>query len=112
LPDAGQLVLVSVPGTILPRPEADARREDGQMTGTGRHSNSNSNSNSRSTLRSRGSGTALKAAAGRLLRLLMPPIGPRVIFRALLGVLMFFVGIVFGCWLIIRFRRHFQRQQA
>jgi len=30
---------------------------------------------------------------------------PKVIFRALLGVLLFFCGIVFGAWLIIRFRR-------
>lgn len=63
-------------------------------------------------MRSCGFMTALKAAAGRLLRTLMPPIGPRVIFRALLGVLAFFGGIVFGVWLIIRFRQHLQRQQA
>jgi hypothetical protein len=31
-----------------------------------------------------------------------------VIFRALLGVLLFFCGIIFGFWLIIRFRRHAQ----
>jgi hypothetical protein len=30
----------------------------------------------------------------------------RLFFRALLGVLVFFCGIVFGVWLIIRFRRH------
>jgi hypothetical protein len=46
------------------------------------------------------------AAAGRKLRALIPPMSPRVIFRALLGVLLFFCGIVFGVWLIIRFRRH------
>jgi hypothetical protein len=48
------------------------------------------------------------AAAGRQLRALMPPMTPRVIFRALLGVLLFLCGIVFGAWLIIRFRRHSQ----
>ena len=47
------------------------------------------------------------AAAGQQLRALIPPITPRLIFRALLGVLLFFCGIVFGAWLIIRFRRHF-----
>lgn len=30
---------------------------------------------------------------------------PRVIFRALLGVLLFLCGIVLGVWLIIRYRR-------
>jgi len=30
---------------------------------------------------------------------------PRLILRVLLGVLLFFCGIVFGIWLIIRFRR-------
>jgi hypothetical protein len=52
------------------------------------------------------------AAAGRQLRALIPPMTPRVIFRALLGVLLFFCGIVFGIWLIIRFRRRDARQQA
>jgi len=33
------------------------------------------------------------------------PRTPRTIFRALLGVLIFFCGILFGFWLIIRFRR-------
>jgi hypothetical protein len=46
------------------------------------------------------------AAAGQQLRALKPQMTPRVIFRALLGVLLFFCGIVFGAWLIIRFRRH------
>jgi hypothetical protein len=48
------------------------------------------------------------AAARRQLRALIPPITPGLIFRALLGVLLFFCGIVFGVWLIIRFRRHIQ----
>jgi preprotein translocase subunit SecF len=33
------------------------------------------------------------------------PTGTRLVFRALLGVLLFFCGIIFGVWLIIRFRR-------
>jgi hypothetical protein len=60
----------------------------------------------RSKLRSRG--YLMGAAAGRGLRALIPLITPRVIFRALLGVLLFCCGIVFGVWLIIRFRRHLQ----
>ena len=40
------------------------------------------------------------------LKELIPPIGPRLIFLALLGVLLFLGGIVYGVWLIIRFRRH------
>jgi hypothetical protein len=58
----------------------------------------------KTTLRSGGS--SMGAAAGRQQRALIP-MTPRVIFRALLGVLLFFCGIVFGAWLIIRFRRHF-----
>ena len=44
----------------------------------------------------------------RLRALLLPPLTPGVIFRALLGVLLFFSGIVWGAWLILRFRRHSQ----
>lgn len=33
------------------------------------------------------------------------PRTPGTIFRALLGVLLFFIGIFLGIWLIIRFRR-------
>jgi hypothetical protein len=58
----------------------------------------------RNTLRSWGYMTG--AAARRRLRALIPPITPRLIFRAILGVLLFFCGIVFGAWLIFRFRRH------
>ena len=68
------------------------------MTGTGRHT--------RSKLRS--SGYMMGAAAGRQLRAQILPLTPRVIFRALLGVFLFLCGIVFGVWLIIRFRRHVQ----
>jgi hypothetical protein len=48
----------------------------------------------------------LAAAARRLPGLI--PRTPTAIFRALLGILLFFCGIVFGAWLIIRFRRHTQ----
>lgn len=41
-------------------------------------------------------------------RSLLPPMTARMIFRALLGVLLFFCGIVFGAWLIFRFRRHIE----
>lgn len=50
----------------------------------------------------------MAATAGRHLRALMPPVTPMVLLRALLGVLLFFCGIVFGVWLIVRFRRHSQ----
>ncbi len=50
----------------------------------------------------------MTATAGRHLRALMAPMIPTVLFRALLGVLLFFCGIVFGVWLIIRFLRHSQ----
>lgn len=49
-----------------------------------------------------------RAATWRQLRALMPPITARLLFRALLGVLLFFCGIVLGAWLIFRFRRHIQ----
>ena len=49
-------------------------------------------------------GPAMKAAAEPQSRTLIPPITPKVIFRALFGVLLFFCGIVLGVWLIIRFR--------
>jgi len=42
------------------------------------------------------------------MRALIPPVTPRLILRALLGVLLFFCGILFGVWLIIRLRRHVQ----
>jgi hypothetical protein len=51
-------------------------------------------------------GYRMRASAGRQLRALVPPLTPRVIFRALLGALLFFCGIAYGAWLIIRFRRH------
>jgi len=64
----------------------------------------------RSKLRSWGS--MMGAAAGRRLRALIPPITLRVFFRALGGALLFICGIVWGVWLIIRFRRHSQDSRA
>lgn len=60
-----------------------------------------------SRLESHGPATGETAA-----RSLTPPLTPRAIFRALLGVLLFFCGIVFGAWLIIRFRRRIQDGNA
>jgi hypothetical protein len=51
---------------------------------------------------------AIGAAALQHLRALIPSLTPRVIFRALLGILLFFCGIVFGAWLIFRYRRQLQ----
>jgi hypothetical protein len=53
-------------------------------------------------------GSAMRATAGKQLRALIPPITPAVFFRALGGILLFFCGIVYGVWLIIRYRRHSQ----
>jgi hypothetical protein len=53
-------------------------------------------------------GRAVGAAALQHLRGLIPPLTLRVIFRALLGVLLFFCGIVFGAWLIFRYRRQIE----
>ena len=60
----------------------------------------------RTVRRSEPDKAALKSAAAGPLRELMPPITLKLIFLALLGVLVFFCGIVVGFWLIIRFRRH------
>ena len=51
-------------------------------------------------------GPGVGADGARGLRALLPPITLRLILRALLGVLLFFCGIVLGAWLIFRFRRH------
>ena len=40
------------------------------------------------------------------LRALLPPITLKMILRALLGVLLFFCGIVLGALRMLRFRRH------
>lgn len=55
---------------------------------------------------------AQQGQPAQLLRALKPRMTPRVVFRALLGVLIFFCGIVFGVWLIIRFRRQIENDNA
>jgi len=65
------------------------------MTGTGR----------RLLDKLRSLGSAMGAAIRRNLRALLPPITPGLFFRALLGVLLFFCGIIAGIWIIIRYRR-------
>jgi hypothetical protein len=72
------------------------------MTGRGRHMRSEPGS----------PGPAVGANDARELRALLPPITLRLILRALLGVLLFFCGIVLGAWLIFRFRRHVQDSDA
>lgn len=51
-------------------------------------------------------GPQLRKIAANQLRALLPPVTPKLILRAILGVLLFLCGIVYGVWLIIRFRRH------
>jgi hypothetical protein len=53
-------------------------------------------------------GDRIGTAAKSQLRALMPPITPGVIFWALVGVLLFFCGIIYGVWIIIRSRRQSQ----
>jgi hypothetical protein len=72
------------------------------MTGRGRHMRSEPGSPC----------SAVGANDARELRALLPPITLRLILRALLGVLLFFCGIVLGAWLIFRFRRHVQDSAA
>jgi len=72
------------------------------MTGRGRHM--------RSTPGSPGPAVGVNDARG--LRALLPPLTPRLILRALLGVLLFFCGILLGAWLIFRFRRRVQDSNA
>jgi len=58
------------------------------------------------------SGAAVGANDAQDLRALLPPITPRLIFRALLGALLFLCGIALGAWLIFRFRRQIQDSNA
>lgn len=44
------------------------------------------------------------------LRQLLPPITPGLILRAILGAILFLCGILYGMWLIIRFRRRHRDQ--
>ena len=48
-------------------------------------------------------------------RQLLPPITPKLVLRALLGVLLFFVGMGLGLWVILfakRYEKKFARQLA
>lgn len=47
-----------------------------------------------------------RKVAAKQLRALLPPVTLKLILLAILGVLLFLCGIVYGVWLIIRFRRH------
>ena len=49
---------------------------------------------------------AVKSAAAEGLRALIPRITLRLILLALLGVLLFLCGLIYGVWLIIRYRHH------
>lgn len=39
------------------------------------------------------------------LKVIKLPVTPMLILKALLGILVFFIGIICGIWLIIRYRR-------
>ena len=48
-------------------------------------------------------------------RQLLPPITPKLVLRVLLGVLLFFVGMGLGFWVILfakRYEKKFARQVA
>lgn len=74
------------------------------MTGTTRHMSTTRHMRSKARSRRH----AMGAAARQQLGTLIPPMTPKVILRALLGVLLFICGVVFGIWLIIRLRRPIQ----
>ena len=57
-------------------------------------------------------GPAVGVNDARQLRALLPPMTPRLIFRALLAALLFLCGIVLGAWLILRFRHRIQDTNA
>lgn len=48
---------------------------------------------------------SVKSAGVKVFQAIRPPITPALILRALLGVLLFVLGILGGVWLIIRYRR-------
>lgn len=47
----------------------------------------------------------MKSAVTVFIKAIRPPITPMLILKALLGIVLFFAGIIFGVWLIIRYRR-------
>jgi uncharacterized membrane protein HdeD (DUF308 family) len=49
--------------------------------------------------------SSVKSAAAASLRAMKPPVTPVLILKVLLGIVLFFSGIVLGVWLIIRYRR-------
>lgn len=54
----------------------------------------------------------LRALLPPILRALLPPITPGFVLRAILGAILFFCGIVYGMWLIFRFRRRGEDRPA
>lgn len=53
---------------------------------------------------------AAKSAALELLHAIRPRVTPMLILKALLGILLFFIGIIMGIWFIIRYRRQLPGQ--
>jgi hypothetical protein len=49
--------------------------------------------------------STVKSAVTAGLKALRPPITPMLILKVLLGLLLFFCGVIYGIWLIIRHRR-------
>jgi hypothetical protein len=48
---------------------------------------------------------SVRSAVTAGLKALRPPITPMLILKVLLGLLLFFCGVIYGIWLIIRHRR-------
>ena len=48
---------------------------------------------------------SVRSALTAGLKALRPPITPMLILKVLLGLLLFFCGVIYGIWLIIRHRR-------
>jgi hypothetical protein len=48
--------------------------------------------------------TDTKRQLAPVIRRLLPPVTPRLVLLALLGILLFGCGLVYGVWLIIRSR--------
>jgi hypothetical protein len=80
-----------VGGRVAPRPDRYRAGKDILMTNKMRHTLSRPEPSDNAE--------AVKRIPGLI------PRTPGTIFRAFLGVLLFFCGILLGVWLIIRFRR-------